>query len=389
MDSGKRVLVVEDEGLVAADLEEALESLGFEVCGVTASGDEAIILAQELKPDLVLMDIFIEGEKDGIEAASAIRERENIPVVYLTAHADDATLARAKVTEPYGYIIKPFEEVELRTALEIALFKHASEQSRNNNQRGSTEATKLAVEKIRKNFRPSEQGSEILEELREFFSRIIPFKHLDESMLTAVCEVTSKKEFRAGDYIAFEGDDDTPGFVVVSGRVAMYKGSASGKEFIVELMSAGDPFGLLAATDTGTYPVTAKAQIDTTVAVLPRSVVLTIFEQIPESSKELIDMVFKRLRGAHDVSRGLAHDRVELRIAYALLALVPKFGLSASESDGAEIQMTRQELADLIGSTPETVTRTCKLLEADKILAPARAGTIKIVNVAALEDMVE
>ncbi len=388
MSSEKKVLIVEDEGLVAADLEEALLGLGFEVIGITGAGEEAIELATSLRPNLVLMDIFLEGEVDGIHAASEIRGLLNIPVVYLTAHADEATLERAKITEPYGYIIKPFDEVELRTALELALFKHSSEQSRAATGTQNPSQNNLCAETIRSSYRASDENAEVIEEIHRFFSELLPFRHLDEEVIRAVSEVACKREVPAGDYIAFEGDADTPGFVVLSGRIAMYKGSASGKEFIVELISPGDPFPLLAVSDGVSYPVTAKAQVKTVIATLPRPLVLTLFEQIPEASKELIDMVFKRLRNAHDVSRGLAHDRVELRIAHALLALVPKFGVHASD-DAVQIRMTRQELADLIGSTPETVTRSCKLMEADNILAPSPSGTIYVASVAALQQMVD
>jgi PAS domain S-box-containing protein len=122
-----RILVVEDELIVAADIEGRLTRLGYEVVGLADRGEDAVRLAGELRPDLVLMDIRLRGDTDGVEAADQIRSRFHLPVVYLTAHADDATLHRAKVTEPFGYVLKPFEERELRTVLEMALYKHAAE----------------------------------------------------------------------------------------------------------------------------------------------------------------------------------------------------------------------------------------------------------------------
>ena len=121
------VLVVEDESIVALDIQNMLGSLGYEVPVVVSSGEAAIEKAAETHPDLVLMDIRLKGDMDGIEAAEQIRGRFNIPVVYLTAYADDETLQRAKITEPYGYILKPFGERELHTAIEIALHKHKLE----------------------------------------------------------------------------------------------------------------------------------------------------------------------------------------------------------------------------------------------------------------------
>src|SRR6266404_2368313 len=124
-----RILVVEDESIVAADIQDRLESLGYEVPATVASGEKAVEQAGVLRPDLVLMDIQLNGRMDGVEAADQIRLRFGIPVIYLTANADHPTVQRAKVTEPFGYVIKPFEERELHTAIEVALYKHQAEQT--------------------------------------------------------------------------------------------------------------------------------------------------------------------------------------------------------------------------------------------------------------------
>jgi PAS domain S-box-containing protein len=121
------ILIVEDERVVARDLQNRLTRMGYRVVGVTRSGAEAIQLATELRPDLVLMDIRLEGVMDGVTAAQEIRNRLQLPVVYLTAYADEETLQRARVTEPFGYILKPFAERELRTAIEMAVYKHQAE----------------------------------------------------------------------------------------------------------------------------------------------------------------------------------------------------------------------------------------------------------------------
>jgi len=119
-----RLLVVEDESIVAMDIKHRAEGLGYDVLGIAASGEEAIEKTEENQPDLVLMDIVLKGKMDGIQAAQEIRERFDIPVVYLTAYSDEKTLSRAKLTGPFGYIIKPFEDRELHSAVEVALYKH-------------------------------------------------------------------------------------------------------------------------------------------------------------------------------------------------------------------------------------------------------------------------
>jgi len=121
------ILVVEDEEIIAADLAIKLERLGYEVVGQAAGRDEAIELACRLQPQIVLMDIWLKDRMDGIEAAEAIRHRLDVPVVYLTAHSDSATLERAKLSQPFGYILKPFQERALSTAIEIALHRHQSD----------------------------------------------------------------------------------------------------------------------------------------------------------------------------------------------------------------------------------------------------------------------
>ena len=121
------ILVVEDERIVAEDICRSLESLGYAVTAVVSSGEEAILKAKEENPDLILMDIVLRGEMDGIDAASEIGSQFNIPVVYLTAYADDRRLQRAITTGPYGYILKPFEDRELHTTIEMALYKYNME----------------------------------------------------------------------------------------------------------------------------------------------------------------------------------------------------------------------------------------------------------------------
>ena len=121
------ILIVEDEAVVAADLAGKLERAGYRSVGIAADGEDAVETAKTLAPDLVLMDIRLAGPMDGIKTAERIQSTRNVPIVYLTAHSDMATLRRAAATEPFGYILKPFEERDVTTQIEIALFKHQAE----------------------------------------------------------------------------------------------------------------------------------------------------------------------------------------------------------------------------------------------------------------------
>ena len=122
------VMVVEDEAVIGMDIRNTLKRLGYRVPPVISSGEKALEKVANLKPDLVLMDIILNrGNLDGIDTAKTIRDRHNLPVVFLTAHTDTHTLDRAKATQPFGYIVKPFEERDLQTTIEIALARYKAE----------------------------------------------------------------------------------------------------------------------------------------------------------------------------------------------------------------------------------------------------------------------
>jgi len=122
------ILVVEDEAIVRADVEEYLKGFGYRIAASVASGEEAKRQATLVRPDLVLMDIMLNGKIDGVEAGKYIQKKLGIPVVFVTAHGDEHTLERAKLNAPFGYVLKPFNDRELRTAIEVAIFRHRAEE---------------------------------------------------------------------------------------------------------------------------------------------------------------------------------------------------------------------------------------------------------------------
>ena len=123
----KRILIVEDEAIVAKDIELRLKEMGYDVTGMVATGEKALTILSTIPTDLVLMDINLKGKMDGIDTASLVRKTHDIPVVFLTAYADGPTFERAKLTDPFGYILKPFEERALQIHIEIAFHKYQGE----------------------------------------------------------------------------------------------------------------------------------------------------------------------------------------------------------------------------------------------------------------------
>ena len=128
--SKARIMIVEDEWTVAEEIKMVLQSFEYTVTSMSSSGEEAIQNAEKDKPDLVLMDIVLEGEMDGIQAANEIRSRFNTPIIFLTAYTDEKILERASITEPFGYIVKPFVNEDLKISIEIAMYKYRIEKER-------------------------------------------------------------------------------------------------------------------------------------------------------------------------------------------------------------------------------------------------------------------
>jgi DNA-binding LytR/AlgR family response regulator len=123
------IFIVEDESIVAKDIQNSLIKLGYNVVGISNNGIDAIEKISKLMPDLILMDIMIKGDLTGIDVSERIKDKLKIPIIFLTAYADEGTLSKAKVTEPYGYILKPFKEIDLHSTIEMAVYKHQKDEA--------------------------------------------------------------------------------------------------------------------------------------------------------------------------------------------------------------------------------------------------------------------
>jgi diguanylate cyclase (GGDEF)-like protein len=221
------ILLVEDEGLIARDLEDTLTRLGYRVSGIASEGAEAIEMARELHPQLVVMDVSLRGDVDGIEAACAIQEDAPVPVIFLTGHSDTETLQRAVMTGPLGYLIKPFQEDDLRCAIEVAIHKHRADierRQREEHLRRSAENRSLSDEltQLRNRRGFFELGGQALDAARReqqvlglFFMDLDGLKQINDTLghmigddaLRDTAEVL-RSTFRGSDIVARLGGDE-------------------------------------------------------------------------------------------------------------------------------------------------------------------------------------
>lgn len=201
-DRPARILVVEDEAIIAMEVESRLAGMGYEVVGCAASAEQALAIARANKPDLTLMDIHIRGDRDGISVAAELRDQFGIPCVFLTAYGDSATIERASQTGPMGYLLKPFSDREIHAAIEVGLYREkmdrALRESRAELQR-KVEELQEAMEKIRvlrgllpicawcKNIR-NDQG--YWEEISAYLSR-----HTEAELSHSICPTCTEKHF--------------------------------------------------------------------------------------------------------------------------------------------------------------------------------------------------
>ncbi|MCU0546570.1 MAG: ATP-binding protein [Oscillatoriaceae cyanobacterium Prado104] len=188
-----KILVVEDEVIVAEDIAGRLKKLGYAVAGTVSSGEEAIQKAAETQPDLVLMDIVLKGEMDGVTASEKIRNNTDIPTVFLTAYADEKTLQRAKLTDPFGYIVKPFQQNDLRVAIEIAVHRHEIETKMRKALAASEASREATEEKAR---RQNQYISMAAHELRNPLNTILISAELLELDRTRTGDESKPKSLR-------------------------------------------------------------------------------------------------------------------------------------------------------------------------------------------------
>lgn len=376
-----KILIAEDESLVALDMAHDLESAGYTVVGQVSNGSAAIEATSTLHPDVVLMDITMPGTIDGIEAANTISKEHNIPIVFVTAHSDEATLQRVKLTQPAGYVMKPFEPNELRANVEIALHN-----------------TKLATS-IR-----ADEHLDTIPEIADKLDRLPEgvdevkfdairtneiFEKLSSNELINLARSATIQDVTAGEYLSLDGESPNFGFLVLAGRLAMVKSTQQGKELTLDLLIPGDSTGILRALEPLDPDTAIRGQTDAKLLSIPISSLHALAERQPLLYRTVAQELMQKNRRVNDLALGLAHSRVESRIVATLLALAPRFGRPTSVAEQTRIFLTRKELADLTGTTPETAIRVTKNLEREGYLDLTKPGVIKILSLAKFREVLE
>jgi CRP-like cAMP-binding protein/CheY-like chemotaxis protein len=375
-----KVLIVEDEAVVALDITHELEAAGYRVVGQVSTGQAALQKVEELHPDIVLLDITIPGELDGIQVAQEIGKRSGTPVIFVTAHSDEATLQRAKLTRPSGYVMKPFEPNELRANIEIALHRARSAQA-------ATEE----IDELEQFPEPLEMVELIGPDQYKFegIRALELFEGVPSRDLHDLARAASIQDVNAGEFLSMDGESPQFGFVVLSGRLAVIKSTQHGKELTLDLLIPGDCSGILRALEPTELDTSIRGQTDAKLLSMPTAQLKSLTEKYPIVYRRVSSELMRRIRRTNDLALGLAHSRVESRIVAALLALAPRFGRPTTSEDQTRIFLTRKELADLTGTTPETAIRVTKNLEREGLLDLTKPGVIKILSLSQLRAAVE
>lgn len=226
----------------------------------------------------------------------------------------------------------------------------------------------------------------------QFLRSLLEFSEVPDGELQEIANYSRFANLDAGQYITTEGEDESiNGYIVVSGVLAMLKTSNSGKELIVELLQAGDIFGLLLMLAKERLPsqLSARSIRKSTILWVPLKHFTTLLENHPALFKEFVAHLLISLQSSYKLSRGLAHDRVDVRIAAAFSSLAIKFPKSNISDNGIVLNFTRQQLADLTGTTPETAIRVTRTMQGNGLIDISRPGIIRLLNINALNDLAE
>lgn len=371
-------LIVEDEPIIGLDIQQSLQQRGFGVYGPVTTAQAAIEAVKEHKPDIVLMDIFLNGEVDGITAAASIADTWQIPIIFLTAHCDRQTLERAKIVEPHGYIVKPFVEEELCAAIEMSLYRSQNQTSG----QSRSSATSVSEETLTS----AENEAEF--KLQALLSLDL-FTGVDTEKVARIAESSSVVELRRGEVFDADASENPSVFLVTSGLVSLRDYSTQGKEYIAELIAPNDLGGLVSLLQRGTRRLEVRAEKDAVVLLLPRKAMLLYLAEHPQHHLSLSGFLSEKLRDSQELAMSIAYDDVRTRILSLVFSLTKRMGVPLTESGKYSLHLSRKDIASLAGAAEETVVRVLKSLEKEGLLELGRRRKITILDIDRLQEAAE
>ncbi len=229
-----------------------------------------------------------------------------------------------------------------------------------------------------------------LTEALVFMKQNSTFGKLPEKTLIQLLQSSKFAKVATGEYIAFQGDVDAASFIVISGRFSMTKSTPSGKELVVELLGPGDFFGLIFAIEGLPAQLAARAHRDSEILWIQTAALQEVLKENPELYKNFLEYFSHCLHSSHSLSQSLAHSSVKVRIVSLLLNLAEKFPRLGEEINSPiVVDITRQQIADLTGTTPETATRVTRAMHKEGVINCGTPGMIRIIDIEALKELTE
>lgn len=391
--SPPHILVVEDRSIEALQIKKRLAKLGYEIISLVDSSEESLTHAAEENPDIVLLDFLHDVETPDKLIQERIKKVFDIPVLFVASKKSDPEIDPSVKLSPAGFLLKPFDDQELKIAVESAMDRN---RIRLSEERELAKKKTVNWDEKSQSHKASPAKSDIATtkkgeaEALAFIRQIPTFKKLPEDSLKQLVKRSQFADVASGEYIAFEGDQDEASFIVVSGRFAMTKTATSGKELVVELLGPGDFLGMVFTIEQVPSELSARAQCNSEILWIQTSYLLSVLKEHPELYKAFAEHLAHCLHSSHDLSHALAHDSVKVRVAALLLTLVAKFSRIQKQRGGAVVlDITRQQIADLTGTTPETATRVTRAMHLDEIIDCGKPGVITILDIKALREITE
>jgi len=369
------ILVVEDEAVTSLDIQDFLRRSGYAVTGAVTTGEEALEVVSSTRPDLVLMDIQLAGKLDGIETARSMWSKFQLPSIFLTAFTDEKTLKRAQLAHPHGYLLKPFEELELKATIDIALDRQQEEPDSS----PDTNSTTIGQESS------ATQLGEVSLTPLDFLRRVDPFRNLQRETLESLASHSHFYDLDEDTYLINEGSPAGEPFILAKGRLVVMKRSSQGKEFAADILAPGDIFGVAASLSKEDAHCSVISHLPSKILRLPTNTLDKIGEQDLRIYQELFSFSWEKLGRSVKMLQIMAYERVEYRIAYVLAEILADFWTKTPGQKNYHIEITRQQLAELAGTTPETAIRITKIMEREGLLDLRRAGIIVLVDIPGLQ----